>query len=265
VFVEEKKRLVYTILEEQNAVTVQDLSDKLSLSAVSVRKLLNEMAEEGFLHRTRGGAVRRDLILNEVSQKEKEGLNISEKADIAAEAFRLLKNGDTVFLDAGSTTLALAKLIRTSQLKNITVFTNALNIAMELLENKNINMIVTGGEVRHDIMSCVGEIAGTVLSHFVINKVFIGSNSVSLEKGVTTLNLHEAQMKQRAIACAKHSYLLCDYSKFNKSATVVVAELKSFDAVITDHNMPHKEKTKYTGAGVKLVIAEQRKDSGVAF
>lgn len=253
----EKRNLILSILEKKAVVTVPELSEALNTSEVTVRKMLNSMDEQGLLRRTRGGAVNISTIC-EFEEKEKEKKNIEEKKAIAKKAYSLIQNSDTVFIDAGSTTLELVKEIKNGTKRDIVVITNALNIAFELLDADDIELVFIGGNVRHKIMSCVGGFAESAIRSLCIDKAFLGCNSVTVETGVTTPNLYEAQVKQCVLQSANESILLTDSTKFGHTSMARISPLKNFTRLITDKNIPNRGEVEATG--VDLVIVDPEKD-----
>lgn len=251
----ERKNLILKILDEQSSVSVAELSKILKVSEVTVRKILNDLDKQRVLHRTRGGAVSLSVAMRESDEREKERQNIPEKKAIAKLAYGLIEDSDTVYLDAGSTTLELVKLIRNGSKRNLIVVTNALNIAMELIDSYDIQLVFIGGTVRHKIMSCVGALAENAVRSMCFDKVFMGMNSVCLEMGVTTPNLNEAQIKLQVIESAKDAVLICDASKFGKVSMARICPLNRFSSVITDWHISKDLAKEIKDANVNLVVA----------
>lgn len=234
---EERKKWILNRVNEQTSVSVAELSDSLQVSEVTVRKLLNQLDEEGYLKRTRGGAISMTGTIKEFAQKEKEKKNIAEKRQIAQLAYQLIQDGDSVCLDAGSTTLELARLIKNGNKKNLVVVTNAINIALELVDAEDTELILIGGSVRHRIQSCVGYIAQNALDHLNFKKFFLGSNGISLEGDVTTPNECEAQMKRAMLEKAQEVYLVADSSKYEYVTLTKICSLSDITGIITDENI----------------------------
>ncbi|MDR2869214.1 MAG: hypothetical protein LBV04_02070, partial [Deferribacteraceae bacterium] len=163
---------------------------------------------------------------------------------------------DVVFLDAGSTTLELAKLIREGGKRELTVITNAFNIAGELLDEWDINIFFVGGMVRHNVLACVGKSAESYLREFYPNKAFIGTNGFSAEKGVTTHNPTEAQIKIEVLNAAEERILLCDSSKYGKYAMGRVAPLSKFTKIISDTNLSENDQREIEATGTNLIMAK---------
>ncbi|MCR4431353.1 MAG: DeoR/GlpR family DNA-binding transcription regulator [Tepidanaerobacteraceae bacterium] len=258
VLAEERKRCILEMVEENASVTVAELSEKFNLSEVTIRKILNELDEYGYLKRTRGGAVSLSRSMREYGEKEKEKKNIIEKKAIAGAAYEYIQDGDTIFLDAGSTTLELARLIKNGNKRNIVVITNAINLAVEMVEAEDIDLVLIGGNVRHRIMSCVGSIAEKAIEGLFFDKVFMGANSLDIEHGVTTPNLYEAQVKCCMLNSTRQSFVLADHSKFGQASLAKVCPISRINNLITDWNSPAEYIEKIRDLGVNVVIAGQK-------
>ncbi|NLG92825.1 MAG: DeoR/GlpR transcriptional regulator [Clostridiales bacterium] len=256
----EKKNLILSMLEKKPVVTVSELSEVLGTSEVTVRKILNEMDDQGLLRRTRGGAVNISTI-REFEEKEKEKKNTKEKRAIAKKAYEYINNSDTVFIDAGSTTLELVREIKKGNKRDIVVITNALNIAFELLDADDIELVFIGGSVRHKIMSCVGGFAENTINSLCMDKAFIGCNSITVETGITTPNLYEAQVKQCVLKAARETILISDSSKFGHTSMARISPIKNITRLITDNRIPPELRNQIESTGVDLVVVDPGEDS----
>ncbi|TCL71632.1 DeoR family transcriptional regulator [Hydrogenispora ethanolica] len=253
---EERKRAILDILQEKPAVSVGELSDIFNVSDVTIRKVLKELDGFGYLKRTRGGAVSLSNSMREFEEKEKEKRNIREKKAIARCAYDYIRDGDTAFFDAGSTTLELIRLIKNGNKRNIVVVTNAINLAVEMIDAEDIELILIGGNVRHRILSCVGGITEKAIEGLFFDKVFLGTNSFDIEHGITTPNIYEAQVKQCMLRSAKQKILLTDSSKFHETSLAKVCPVTSIDLMITDWNAPPEYVQQLRELGVNVAVAE---------
>jgi DeoR/GlpR family transcriptional regulator of sugar metabolism len=251
----ERRNIILEMLGEKLSVSVADLTARLEVSEVTVRKMLNDMARLGQLRRTRGGAVSLSMPVREMSVSGKASENIAQKKAIALRAYDFIEDHETIFLDAGTTTLELVRRIKSGKKRDLTVVTNAINIASELLDTPDINVILIGGELRHGVISCVGVLAEQAIVGLYFDRAFIAANHVSLKFGASTPNLLEAQVKKTARAGAGKSYLLCDSSKFSGSSLSRIGPLDAFDAVITDKQLPQTTRNEFRAAKIKLIIA----------
>lgn len=251
----ERNNKIIQLINERQSVSVNELIEIIGVSGVTIRKILNDLDKKGLIRRTRGGAISLHVPIIEATEKEKERKNIKEKKEIASVAYDIISDHDTIFLDAGSTTLEIVRCIKNGNKRNITVVTNAINIANELMICPDIEVIVAGGLLRHNIMSCVGGFTENILENLNFDKVFIGANSVSSFAGVTTPNLLEAQVKRTTLKHSKKNILVCDSSKFGLTSMCKICMLDELDMVITDDALDTNEKNKLIASGVNLVCA----------
>lgn len=256
--VQNKERQEYILrqLQEKSSVTVAELSEALELSEVSIRKLLMAMEQEGKLKRTWGGAVCAYGSLREFSHQEKEPLHLREKQAIARAAYECINDGDAVFLDCGTTTIQLARLIISGPKRKILVCTNAINIAMELARAEDIHTIVIGGELRGNILSCVGSLAEWSLQRLFFDKGFVTGNHFTAEHGFSTPIFPEAELKRRVLSVSKEKFILMDYSKYGDDSLVQVAAPQQIDTLITDWHAPQQLVREFGEKGVKVILGE---------
>ena len=230
----ERRNRILESLKVNQAITVSELCVLLEASEATIRRDLTLLETEGKLERTHGGALVNETRLNtEDLISQKETLLRDEKAYIAHKAFETLADGDSIILDGGTTTYELAKLIGKSNLK-LTVISNSTIVFKELNMNPNLDLIIVGGKVRTNTLAAVGPIAQESFKRFNVEKVFLGTNGVSIDAGLTTTDLDEAMIKSSMIQCAKTRILLADHSKFNKVYLNTFASLSMIDMIITD-------------------------------
>lgn len=233
-FAEERKREILRLLNIQKKVKTLELSQLFNVSEPTIRRDINEMDEQGLLVRTHGGAIALDLSEMEPSFNDKIERYNQEKNDIGILAAGLIKDHDTVVLDSGTTTVAIAKNIKAKQ---ITVITNSLDVAAVLQDNQEVDLIVTGGQMRWNTRAMVGSLAEKALGEFRVNLAFIGTNGFN-EKGFMTPNMIEAQTKKKMIEIADRVFMVADSSKYGKTQLCVISELSGVNGVISDGNLP---------------------------
>lgn len=223
------------ILEEiarQGSVTNNYLIEALSISESTVRRDLNDLDRLGQLRKVFGGAVgleEESLILDEEGLESKEKINIDEKKAIAKLAASLIEDRDFVYLDSGSTSEKICDYLEGTRAKFVT---NSINVARKMSE-KNLDCQLLGGQLKATTYALVGEEALANLSKYNFTKAFIGANGISLKNGVTTPDIREARIKQRAILNSRRAYIVADGSKFNKIYNVRFANLEEV-IIITD-------------------------------
>lgn len=230
--------MILNMLEGKNEVTVTEMSQALHTSEVTIRKDLTTLHNRNLLVRTRGGAIRKPVEnLNEdTAIGQKRMFNFREKERIGQLAATLISDGDHIMLDSGTTTLEIARNLQ--KFSNLTILTNALNIAVELMKYRRFTVIILGGHLRFNSHSTVGPLAVNTLSNFSNYKLFLGVDSFSPEAGVSTPSLEEAMLNQAMIAQAAETIAVFDSSKFNKRSFCHIADLDQIDAIVTDNNLP---------------------------
>lgn len=221
---------------EHKRATVAELSEVFQVSEATVRRDLKELEEANWIRRTHGGAIPRERVGFEPGIQEKKDQFAAEKRRIAEKAVELIRDGETILLDSGTTTHQLARLLR--RFSRLTVVTNSNNILQELQGMEQLELISTGGMMRRGVESLVGPIAEQTLKMIKVDKTFLGTNGLDLEEGISTPHLLEAQVKKAMIQAAKEVILLCDHSKINRISFAKVAPVSSLDILITDQKAP---------------------------
>ena len=244
---DERRKYILDQLKIKSSISVSELSEAFSLSEVSVRKLLANMEQEGVLKRS----------LREFSHQENEVRHREEKKAIAAAAYDCIQDGEAVFLDSGTTTFELARMIVEGPKRNIMPCTNNIFVAMELAKAADIHSIIIGGELRTNIYSCVGYLAEQVLGNLFFDKGFISANHFTVERGFSTPTLGEAELKRKILTISKEKIMLLDYTKFGDDSMVLIASPENVDILITDWHAPEELTAGFGDKGVKTIIAPQ--------
>lgn len=226
---------ILSLVQQNGEVSAAELSKLLGVSEVTVRSDLNALAEAGQLRRTRGGArlpleLHRESPLEETSQKY-----TAAKRRIGRAAAALVQDGETVFLDVGSTTTEVARALSPT-LRGVTVVTNGLNIALELERLPNLRVIVTGGTLRPLQHSLVSPYALEVLAHIHADRLFLGCNGVSATAGVTNANHEEAEIKRVMVQQSREVVVVADHSKLGQVSQAQVAPVGAIHTLVTDRH-----------------------------
>ena len=248
----ERRALILRLLEQKEEVQVTEISRETGISEVTIRKDLTILQNRHLLLRTRGGAMRKPIenTNEETAVEKKRMFNIREKQRIGEEAVKLIKDGDFIMLDSGSTTLEVARHL--GKFQHLRILTNAMNIATELMNYKRFDVVLLGGNVRVNSLSMVGPLALSVLRNFSGYKLFLGVDSFSIENGVSTPSMEEALLNQIMIQQAGKVIAVFDSSKFNKRSFVHVANANELDYIITDNAIPTGMTSKLKSAGVEV-------------
>jgi DeoR family transcriptional regulator, aga operon transcriptional repressor len=254
-----RRQRIAAALDELEFVRVSDLSDRFRTSAVTIRSDLDQLAQQGVVRRVHGGAVKAGPLLERRFEETAES-HAAEKRLIAREAADLVSSGDTLILDVGTTTTAIARelLARRELLSDVVVFTSALNIAV-LLEPAipHFTVVVTGGTLRPLQHSLVDPLGGLVLDRVHVRLAFLGCNGVAAHRGVTNVNLPEAEIKRRMLDVADMRIVVADGSKVGKVAVAHLCDIDAVDLVITGASADPEEVPRLREAGAEVRVADE--------
>jgi DeoR family transcriptional regulator, fructose operon transcriptional repressor len=239
VFAEERKNKILQLLNENKKLLVPELCDVFHVSPATIRNDLRELENCGLLQRTHGGALSNPKTRFELNSYQKEISQLTEKQLIARYSAGLVEDGDTIAIDTGTTTLEFAKMLGSK--RDITVVTNDIQIASQLEQSANATVIFIGGILRKGFHCTVGPAAVRMLSEFSVDKAFMATNGISLEKGLTTPDMNQAEIKKAMIQIANEIIVLCDSSKFGNNAFVQVAPVSAISRIITDQNIDERD------------------------
>jgi DeoR/GlpR family transcriptional regulator of sugar metabolism len=248
---EARWRKLRALLRERGILRVEELAAELGVSAATVRRDLAALEATGELRRIHGGAMAPERRAEEPLFDDKAAMAAPEKQRIAEAALKLVGPRDIVYLDGGSTVLALARLL--APLAQLTVVTNSLRVA-QILGSGGPRMILTGGECRPISQTLVGPLTRAVLEQMHLDVAFMGTIGVSAEQGMTTTDPAEAFTKEQAMSRASRTVLLADSSKFGKTSFVRFGTLKNLSAVIADKQMPPAQRKAFQRAGVETIL-----------
>jgi len=220
-------------IEVTGHVSIAELKERLGVSEVTIREDLKVLEKERSLTRIRGGAIATRNGAVELSLEEMSTTNHAEKMAIAARAAAMIRSGQTVIIDVGSTTTELAKAL-SPELDGVVVITNGLNIALLLESLPGFTVIVTGGTLRPLQHSLVAPMGTLLLSQLRADVAFIGCNGVDTTHGFTNTNIPEAEIKQAMVRSAQSTVFLADHDKIGKVASAFVTGISGADLLITD-------------------------------
>lgn len=249
---EERRRAILEILDREGRVLVLELAKRFETSQVTIRKDLEALHAHGQIHRTHGGALpAREGALEDPTLREKEKLHHQEKLRIAEAAARMVQEGQVVILDSGTTTTEIARALR--NFRNLTIVTNAVNIAAEL-SGSAVEVILTGGTLRKNSFSLVGPIAEETLHRLHADLLFLGVDGFDVQYGLSTPNLLEAKVNRVMVEIAKRKVAVCDSSKFGRRSLSLIAAPSALDEVITDRGVPKADARALKKAGIEVTV-----------
>jgi len=232
--VDERRMKIFEYLKERGSATTEELAAKFSVSGATIRRDLAYLSKRNLITRTHKGALiekrspETNFLINYNFMKQ-------EKEIIAQKALGLIEEGDFIALSGGSTTYIFAKKLIGSRIRNLTIITNAINIATLFIESiKGFRVILAGGIPKRGFYECVGEMTHKIIKNFNIDKFFVGTNGISLEGGISFFDLEEAEVSRTMQKHSKKTYLMVDHTKFGLTQKVRALEFEDINLIITD-------------------------------
>jgi len=252
-----RRRAIIAALAERGKAGVVELAENLGVSVVTIREDLRDLEEEGRLVRTRGGALAvEDEARSELPLEMTAKTNAAAKRAIGAAAAAMVRDGLTIIIDVGSTTTALAEALPRA-LRDVTVITNAINIALALENHPGCSVVVTGGTLRPSQHSLVAPLGTTLLERLNADIAFLGCNGVDASRGITNSNLAEAEIKRAMIASAAKIVILADHSKLGRVAAARITDAGRIDLLITDAGAAPDQIAALRDAGAEIIVADE--------
>lgn len=250
----ERRKSILTQINETGQVLVHELSEEFSVSEVTIRNDLEQLEKKNMLIRARGGAIKAERGVGiDYRLSEKDKLNRDEKVSIGKRAAQLINEHDTIIIDSGTTTIEVAKNL--GHLTDLTVVSNAINIISQLIQLKNVNLIIPGGYLRKNSLSLVGPLAEKNLQNLYVDKVFIGVDGFDTKHGIYTPNIEEAYFNEIMIKISKEVIVVCDSSKFLRRSLAYICGIDKIHTVVTDNGIPDEERKRLEDTGIKVIIA----------
>ncbi|HQY90154.1 MAG: DeoR/GlpR family DNA-binding transcription regulator [Caldilinea sp.] len=233
---EERRERIIQVLREQDEVSVAELSQRLGVSEVTTRKDLQQLEEQGYLTRVRGGAVVSGRGQLELRFAARQQVNLDEKRRIASRAVHLIQPGATVFLDGSTTAFQMTRLLRDMQ--NLTVITTGLYAALELSFAPDVTTIVAGGILRRRTSSLVDTLSPKLLRRLHVDIAFLSCRGFTAESGMMESDLREAQTKRAMAETAARKIALVDNAKFGDIFVATSLLPEEIDLLIVDSSLP---------------------------
>ena len=245
--VSDREKQILNLLMEQGTVTVVELSKLLSVSEVTIRSDLRNLEERSLLNRIHGGAVP-SVHPNIV---ERQNLLVETKQRIAKAAADLVQDGDTIMIEAGTTTAMIPRYLFGK--RDIHIITNSILAFTAAKSNPSIKLTVTGGEFRNSTESFVGSVAAEALKYFNVRLAFVGTDGFSLERGITTHLMEAGDIIKVMQQKAEQTVLLADSTKWGKMGAVSILPLKSASILITDKNLSPQAMEELAETNIRLL------------
>jgi len=252
---EQRRRKILDLIEQKGQVTVRDLLERFSISAVTARSDLDVLSSQGMIVRSHGGAVRQIDATEEYPLRLKKTLHHSEKTRIGRAAAELIQNNETVILDSGTTAAEIARHLKQRRLKSVNVITHALNVAYELMDATDISLIMVGGLLRPVSCSFVGPQAEAMLREFHADRFFLAVDGFDLEIGPSTPDVLEAQLNSLMMRISKEVNVVADFSKLGRRSVSRIGSMSGVHRLITDTRAPAEFTDALRKAKVEVITA----------
>jgi DeoR/GlpR family transcriptional regulator of sugar metabolism len=249
----QRRDKILELLKEDGSAKVIDLAKIFKVTEVTIRQDLEKLEKDGLVIKEHGGAYLKNVEdqVRTFSLGNQE--NIDKKELIASKCLEFIESGDSIILDSGSTTTEIAKKLR--GYKNLTVITNALNIALILGAEPGIEVIMTGGEFKPPTLSLTGQKAADFFKGINVQKLFLATAGISLKSGLTYPSISDLVVKKAMIDAADTIYLVADSTKIGKSAFASLGALSLINYIITDAGIEEKHKQVFHDNEIELIIA----------
>src|SRR5262245_48223029 len=252
-FTKQRQQAIAEVISRDGQATVVALCQLFDVSPATIRRDLDELDTQGVIIRTHGGAMRISPALPELPVLQRSSEQVEAKRRIGKAAAALVPEGATVFIASGTTTLEVARALTSRA--NLTVITNALNVACLLAEAPGVTLVICGGVLRRSELSLLGHLTNHALSELRTDMVFIGAHAVSIEHGLSADNLAELMTDRAILDIGIQRVLVADHSKFAKFATVRVAPLSAIQTVITDDELDARLVEQLHEHGIEVIVA----------
>ncbi len=253
-----RQEFILRRLQETGSVAVDELCTALEASLATVRRDLEDLESRSLLRRVRGGAVPIGPLFyepfrNDSSFQEKVNSFAEEKRRIAIAAAELVKPGQTIALSGGTTTTEVVRSLRA--LSDITIITNTVNVAMELSNRKDIEVIVTGGHLRGNWFTLIGPLANAAAEMLFADIMFIGVDGIDAQQGLTCTSSAEAEVLRNLVHHAKMKVVVADHSKLGSVSKFLLCPTREVDRIITDSGAENAAVEPFEKLGIKVTRA----------
>jgi DeoR family fructose operon transcriptional repressor len=252
-YAEERQTAIVGIARDEGRVDNMDLADRLGVTPETIRRDLSTLERHGVLRRVHGGAIPAERLGFEPAVAERSLVYQDEKARIARAAVDEVPEEGAILLDSGTTTAQLGELLPDG--RELTVITNSLSIGLALAGRPRVTVLSLGGRVRGRTFAAVDVWALRALEQTFVDVAFIGVNGISVERGLTTPDPAEAEVKRTMIAQARRAVVLADHSKFESDHLVRFGELSDVELVISDSDLDGSIADSVRAAGPRVVLA----------
>lgn len=249
--VERRRQEILELLSKEGQLEVSTLSQTFGVSAVVIRKDLQELEDKGLLSRVHGGAVSSYKTYYNMSFRQRSQSNEDEKHAIAEYIADVVEDNDTLFINAGTTTLFCFRVL--SKRKNLNIVTNSVAIAIEASEMQETNVVLLGGSVNSKYQFTYGTEAMRLLKRYHADKLILSVDGVSADDGLTTYYQQEADLCFEMMQRAAKTIVVADYTKISRTTFTKIAPLSAADMIVTNENPGKGTLSKLKKSGIEII------------
>lgn len=259
-FAQERQDDIARIVQEHGRARVADLAARFGVSSVTIRKDLVALEAEQRLVRTHGGAILLDRSRPELAFDVRERLQADEKARIGSAAAGLIRDGESIVMDASTTALSVARQLKVrGGWSQLTIITNGLRLASELAGHPGITVLMLGGRVRWEALSVVGQLGDGLFGRINVQKAFLGAAGFTIDSGLADATDEEAQIKRSMVAAAREVIAIVDHTKWERAAFATFCATDQIHLVITDEAAPPAMVESLIGFGIEVQRVPDRR------
>lgn len=252
--------LIEKYIYENKFVSIDKLCEEFQISINTVRRDLDTLVKKGAVTKVYGGAIATNKQIENISTlisfNERHIKNSEAKDKISKEASKYVKDGDTIFIDSGTSTISIINYL--GNINQLTVVTNSIQVMFKVLSYPNIKLIGLPGNLKHDTASLVGSRCVRDLKTYNISKAFMACTAISLNSGITNASPEEYEIKKTALEQSHEHYLLVDHTKFDKSSLMTYSSIEQLDYVITDIQPNDAYMDYFDKHNVKIIVADEQ-------
>ncbi|WP_440311255.1 DeoR/GlpR family DNA-binding transcription regulator [Lactiplantibacillus plantarum subsp. plantarum] len=232
----QRQKYILDQLNQRGTIRIAEISKEINVSRETIRKDIYNLDKQGLVQAIRGGATTPQSV-NETKYGKRRHEAVAEKNEIATNALRLIHDGESIFLDYGTTAFQIAEEIKHSHLTNLTVITNSTFVLNSLQFVKNIQIVLLGGTMRTSEGSLSGPITLANINNIYADIGFFGCGGVNLQVGITNHYIEEVEVSKKMMSHCRMKVILADHTKFEKNALYKTADVNDVDVIITDEQL----------------------------
>jgi DeoR family transcriptional regulator, fructose operon transcriptional repressor len=249
----ERRDRIADLVRDRGSVRASELTDLFGVTDETIRRDLARLADQGVLRRAHGGAVATPTRAESTFERRLHD-HEAEKIAIARAAAELVRDGSTIIIDSGTTTVHFARAL--TDKRDLVVITNAVTNAIELIDSPSVTVVLTGGLVRPATLGAVGDLAVATLRELHVDQVFLAMNSITIDGGLTYPSFEEVAVKRAMIDAATEVVLLADHSKFGHNSLVRVSPLDVVSTIVTSADCDPATVAAIREMGIEVLVAD---------